>query len=100
MTEQPNVAERAVSLGYGDKNTVRNLAQAQAKSRKALAERGGRMVQVRLEADAAAALDDIRRALGLRYDRDAVVHALLLVGEDIRAGRVRPLRETTRPTAP
>lgn len=58
------------------KTTERNLAQAQAKSRRALAERGGKTLQVRLEAGEVGLLAEIRAAKGFQTDKEAVAWAI------------------------
>lgn len=45
-------------------------------SRAALAQRGGRIVQLRLEPEEAAQLARLRTEKGFATDRDAIVHAL------------------------
>lgn len=49
----------------------------QAESRRALAERGGRAIQVRLEREEVQALERLRAAHGFETDRDAVAFAVL-----------------------
>lgn len=72
----------------------RTLAQAQMASRRALADRGGKPLYVRLEADALVALAEIKTAMGFRYDREAIAYALSLAQRDLSDERAR-LRKRT-----
>jgi hypothetical protein len=60
-----------------EKSTTRSLAQAQADSRRALIDRGGKPIHVRLEADAVTAIDEIKTLMGFTYDREVIAYALL-----------------------
>ncbi len=72
-----------------EKSTTRTLAQAQMDSRRALAGRGGKRIEVRLEADAFAAIAEIKTVMGFSYDREAIAYALTAARDDIRAERAR-----------
>lgn len=72
---------KKVTRCEGEQTTSRTLAQAQAASRAKLAARGGRLVQVRLEPDAVAALDRIKQRFGIETDKDAIIMALLYADE-------------------
>lgn len=69
-----------------EKAPAKTPARAQADSRAALAARGGKLIQARLEADAVEALEEIRRAAGFETVAEAITYALLLA--DPRAPRM------------
>jgi hypothetical protein len=77
-----------------EKSTDRTSAQAQMESRRALIDRGGKLLQVRLEADAVAALAEIKTLMGFNYDREAIAYALLVARDDLSEERKR-LRKRT-----
>jgi hypothetical protein len=77
-----------------EKSTDRTSAQAQWESRRALIDRGGKLLQVRLEADAFAALAEIKTLMGFSYDREAIAYALRVARDGLREERKR-LRKRT-----
>lgn len=56
--------------------TRRSMTEYKASSRQRLAMRGGKLIQVQLEAGSVAALAQMRRRLGLTTDKEAIVKAL------------------------
>jgi hypothetical protein len=67
-----------------EKSTERTLAQAQMDSRRALVDRGGKLLHVRIEAGALSALSEIKSAMGFAYDREAIAYALNVAAKDLR----------------
>jgi len=54
----------------------KTMAEYKADSRRALAARGGKQISISLEADAVAAIDEMREQLDLPSDKDAIAYAL------------------------
>jgi hypothetical protein len=84
-----NPKRKKNASGRPEKSIERTLAQAQAESRRALIDRGGKLLHVRLEADALVALAEIKTVMGFRYDREAIAYALHVAADDLRDERAR-----------
>jgi len=54
----------------------KTMAEYKADSRRALTARGGKRIEIPLEADSVAALSEMRERLGLVSDKDAIAYAL------------------------
>ena len=65
-----------------NQSTTRNFAQAQASSRAKLAERGGKRIDVRLEADTIAELQTLKERLGVETDKEAIAFAIAYAREN------------------
>jgi hypothetical protein len=55
---------------------TKTMAEYKAESRRALAARGGKQINIQLEADAVAAMNKLRERKGLPSDKDAIIFAL------------------------
>lgn len=83
-----NPKRKKNASGKPEKSTERTLAQAQMDSRRALADRGGKLLHVRLEAEALSALEDLKILMDFRYDREAIAYALLASGKSVKSQKV------------
>jgi hypothetical protein len=81
-----------------EKSTAKTFAQAQAESRRALIDRGGKPLYVRLEADALVALAEVKTVMGFRYDREAIAYALSLAQRDLSEERYTAIEKITNMT--
>lgn len=81
-------------MKQSEKTTERTQAQAQMDSRRALADRGGKRLDIRLDAGALTALAEIKSVMGFAYDREAIAYALHAAADDLRDERAR-LRKRT-----